>query len=460
MKKIISLILLTAMLLSLSVCFASCDEASQKDFEEKAGISLIEAIDNSMDAFFSDSRGLAKLLEKAKDESTLNITYDDQKSDGIKLNATMWANKGDGKYKLDANISAEGKNLSASLYADRKKIAVASNELFGDGKAYLLDYDTYDSVFFDKLLEDLEVDEDARKPFVDAIDSVIDALEKSAKESKKDFIELIDDICLTFGQKVAEKTEQNGDGEDVEYIVVHYNITIERIIEVLKKIFTVAYGDLATAEEVMGSTVDKLVSELQYILGVKDAKLVLDLYINKKENRLSKISGSGNFIGYASVQFTSYDVNAIFNSDSLQLRLDIDGEAESFIKMKLDKIDTEQNLKYVFDMDAGNEKSTENIIDAYISLSEDNKFDVHLSVASQSIFKLAGDYKLSSRELSFSVSSVTVDDIITTVPLLEIKLAPSSKSIKPPKKAVDIMSLSDEERKALADKLTNNELFD
>ncbi len=460
MKKIISLILLTAMLLSLSVCFASCDEVSQEDFEKDAAISLIEAIENSTDEFFSDSQGLAKLFEKAKDEATLNLTYDDQKDDGTKIGATIYSDRGAGKYRVDASIFAEGENMSASLYADRKKIAVASNELFGDGKAYLLDYDTYDSVFFDKLFADLDVDEDARKPFVDAVDAVIDSLKKTAKESKKDFIELVDEICLIFGQTVQEKTEQNIDGKDTEYVVVHYNLTLERVIEVLKKIFTEAYGDLAKAEEAIGRTVDDLVESLQQILGISDTKLVLDFYIDKKENKLSKIVGSGNVGLNGNSSFISYTLELAFNADSLQFRVDIEGDVPSFISMKLSKEDTKTSLKYSFDLDLGSGSKTEHIIDAYISLSEESGFALELSASEKSLFKLSGDYKLSGKGLYLSVDSLTADNETKTGARFEIELSPSAKSVKLPKNAVDIMSLSDEERKALADKLMNNELFD
>ena len=204
MKRLISILLLIAMLATSLLFLASCgntgddeedgDVTTSKNpqsnkkpkLEENAAGAILEGLDAALTEFFTDDGNIRKNAEKALEAGKLVVTFDgSQLADVIDTEvngeATIYFDSANQKSVLDFLLNADGDSLSARLFAGKDGFAFSSPEMLGSSKTLLLNLDTFATAIESGFLGDMIAGEGTayRAELTEAVNQIVDAYKKA-----------------------------------------------------------------------------------------------------------------------------------------------------------------------------------------------------------------------------------------------------------------------------------------
>ncbi len=458
------------MLASLCVSFASCNQVSESAVEKKPAEILSDAISNTFSDFFEEDLGIAKVLEKAKDKSSVNIYFESEDllgGDVTGIGATLYSDVKNSSYVLNANALYKGETLSASAYANKKGFTVAGKSIFGTDDAYTLNFDSFMTNFKgSELANQLSIDDEDIDSVIKYVEKLEEDISASVKKNEKKYKDMMDNICALLEQNSSTEEIEDLDGEKIKCIVASYNITNDTFKAAFAHALEVTYGDLETAEKMLEGSVDEIFDDLADEM---ELNLTAKLYINKKTNKIAKIAVDGKVVSFSTDYFTeevtkteaSVNAELAISDTKMVLSASAGPEGDVYkVKVELNKEKEGKNVTYSLSVDVGQGSAMKTILSGSVAFTEDGKLTVKGAIRITEGIKyeveLNGTFKTTSNSVAFEFTSVKFDDMTVTFKL-GIEISSKVSMPKVPSGAKDVLDLTEADWEKIGEDIENSD---
>ncbi len=482
MKKLLSVLLILSMLTACLLVMSSCGKVSERDLENDPYAVVDEAMDKSMNEFFSDEAGLGAVVKKASDKGKYTISFagdDILGGELTKIVETVYFDKKNNAFVSDTEIVYNGETLSALIYGQKDKLALESNTLFGSSTALLFDLKTFSEKFGNSdLAELLGVDEDDIKEVKEMLNTLLgdEAFDTEANQEKIE--KLCNELYAMMDQTVSTEKIKDADGNEIKCLVSRYTITNENLKKILKRVFDFAMeemGDITFPDgnrdmSEIREEFDEMIAELDEKI---DVDLKMSIYINSKSGALYKMTIDGDVTEKdafdADVAANNCKINSeiLFTDTEISFTASIEmGEETVSTDLSIKKEVDGKNVKYELSAKVGSGSVEMNLINATYEYKEDGSITVDMKLpkelAAQGVpsrITLNGKVEVEKKSAEISFNSLMLDGESFDFDL-SIKIEAVDNIPKIPSDAKDIVDITEDEWAEIFEGIENGPLAD
>ncbi len=269
MKKLLPILLVFSLLIAGCLVLSSCSGMTESKASKDPFGAIGTAMDTSLTSFFSDDEDIAKIDEKAAEMGSYNLIlatdmFPDEKL--YELDETLYIDKKGNAVVSETKLTLAGEVYRATIWGDKKGVALKSESLFGSKDTLKLTFDRFIAEFKDSdLCAALELDEETAAEVVATVEKLVKSLdEKNPVIPAKDAKELEKKLYEIFAQEITSET-LTIDGKEVDCIRITYTLNNEKFAELVDLYMTMAKDhellsekDYAEVDEMLSSLVDDL----------------------------------------------------------------------------------------------------------------------------------------------------------------------------------------------------------
>ncbi len=492
MKKILSMLLVLCMLASSCLFFVSCSGGldAKKAGKDPLG-TIVTAFDNSLSAFFTDDAGASKVLEKAAKKGSYDITLSSDKwmgEDLTKIREVVYVDAKNNALVSDTYVTYDGIKYNATVWADKTGIALKSESLFGNDDTLRLVFETFikefeNSDLFDIIQTESEMEgEDAEKPADELADELINVItgvrgifdEKNAIMSEKEMKALTLDICRILDQSITTTEKADMNSEMKTHIAIEYTLNNDNLAELCKLLLDTAEEKKLMADQTEFEEMKRAVNSA---LDMIDKNLELDaevtFYINADAFTMTSadVDVQMTFLDGAEVNGEmDLKMELLFSKNQILVSGEVGYDKMDYgIELIIAKEKAGDTTTY--DMDAtltsGNIKM--NLLDAQYTYNKKTfemecKGKVSLGALESTDFSMTAEYKASKTEVSFELKSFEISNKREELfklgrgDELSIVIQPLNEIPAVDDRAEDIMDMSARDWNKLVEGIQNSQL--
>ncbi len=472
MKRLVSIFTVIAMILSLGLVLSSCGEKPLGDPTKDPSV-MNEVYGNTASEFFGDPVA-ADVLASAWRKGSVDIHFALEDAGGAPLSVkeTIYCDEKAGKLVSDTLLALMGQEVGATVWVDQKGISVYSESIFGGKDAYGINLQTLTEKLEDSALAKLlEIPDDALEELIAMLEGL--TADKSSAETTE-----LDAYVASLPEKINAMTHMSTEevkGEDgkTEYLVVTRTInndSMKQLLDLISDVAVTIAGDSAT---------DTYIEELNTVMtaimedfnGSLDFELVERVYIQKKAKRVEKSELTLDIAlkegGSATGETVSGKLDTTFSDKNITLELEAIAAGQTLTgTLTIDKKVEGDVTTYTAKAVGGTSNVTLDIINA--TLSHDRKSgeltldgDVMIDEQNRIDFGATASYKVSKKELAFSMVSLTAGEEsfeFGDKNVLSVTVKAEDELPAEPLNCRDIVSMSEEELVALMQKISESPL--
>ena len=466
MKKIISALLVMAMLLTSCVLFSSCAGLSAKDFENDTYTAINKVTTATLERFFSDDSGMKNIVNGALKSGSVSFkaSSDTLVPDvDLELEETVYFKEMNGIVS-DTAITVDGETLNALIFADKNGIILKSEELLGSDTAYAINLNTLVEKFEDSDLG--EMLKDSSNMTKSEIRELVEALENFKKEyqalygrdAEKNNAAFVNELYAAMDMDVSEAKISVGKNE-VDGITVAFTVDNDALEEIAEKIIE--------KSGVTGDAEDSATESVEQLLASFELDLYVELQIEKGAGTLANIIIEGDVKSEAAsakmdiegeIEFTDSEIGAYFEIKS--------GDTKYSAELVIEKTKKDEKTVYELELSVGDGRGGEiNYLNAYYSYNKSNeKFELGADVYAGSYtdryeLVLDGTVKVTDRSATVALKSLEIGgeeyEANISVTFNKSASAPSA-----PAKTKDIIDMTEKDLEKLTDDVMNAEWKD
>lgn len=457
MKKILSLILVLAMILSFALIFTSCsgsgsesesgDEAlTVEAVKENAPAAILSATEKTTANFYSDDKALADILNTPLSDINGAEVYFNGESLGLPA-FTLTAVGAEGKSSAELLLSMGGKNYTANIYQNSTGIALFGPSLLGVQDALLINPENFIEDFFaSDLAKMLGISEDVfESAEMGSVASILKDL-----LPKLDFAGIIEKIQKCVAPKVS-----TADNNGTPCILVTYtidNATLKNVIDIIATELSEKLTDYA---DMINQTASDLKTQLDSAAAIT---VNLDFAINTADSSIAYVSLNGEVtVDGEKVEFdltTTYTENEIKSVATVTA----DGETATATGTVTQKIEDGKST-YTLTGSSTMNGETETFTAATFEYTADtNAYVFTVEIPEEGSAVVKGTLLNTDSEITFAVNSFKMGP--HTVDLnAGIKLLKNASVEEMPEGAKDITEITEAEWAEIMGEFTQSPLF-
>ncbi len=489
MKRLITTLLTFAMLLSLCIGFTGCKKVSSKDYTENPSGVLLDSLNASNNAFFTDDVGVGKVVAKAIQGGSLGFSFESALlGDVNKIAGTLYMD-GEGKNAiLDATLGYKGEDLNAKLYVDEKYIAVGGADLLGSDRVLGIYPGSLADGFGESALAGmLGLGAEAMAQIEQMLGELKEAwatLYAEQKDAEEKFHAAVNEMLALLSPTVATE-KANITGTNTKYIIATYRFNNATIRAFGQKLLAEYKDELAPILDAVavetGKPVD-LEAEFKKAMDEMDAEatisLVMDCYIDQKTERMVQMTLTGTVDPKeADEKTTQVDCKATFGDEAIILSVAADdGEDQVNFVLSLNKKLEGDAITYTLTLDDKADDYEEALFTlAYTYNKTSGAFDASVSYYQErdlgsllplpgglgrelQTFSVSGTVKVESKRAAFAIDKISIPGGIT----LDIKLAltfnAEAEMPAKPENVKDVLTLTEEELATVMNEVMNSKI--
>ncbi len=491
MKKFLSIFMILVMLLTSVTLLASCSKVSEDDMEDDPYEVLNNAMDQSLNAFFSDEAGVNNVLKKASEKGKYKISFESDELMGgeiTKITEIIYSDKKNNQFVSETDIVYNGEKLSAKLFGNGESIALQSNSIFGSNIAILFDPETFARSFPNSAMAELmELTYEDSREIVDMMNKLFNEEMLDAEKREEYTKELYEDLINMMDQSVSTEKMENYDGKETEYIVTTYSIDNKSVKKMVERLYEYVL-DMSELYELSGEyDIDEIQAEFdELILQIEektDIDIEIDIYVEAKTGNLYMFEVDGDvevvedrydyyydeYTGEVDTVFTHSDTvyssikaEMMFTDDLITFEAKITSNEETVkIDADIEKEVDDGDVTYELSVKVGTDSVNINLINASYEYEEDGditiKINIPKEVAGEAIrIVITGSLEVSKDEVELTFDSLKVGD-----EKFKFKLVLSAEAVDSipefPEDAEDIVDLSKADWEELIDKIENSD---
>ena len=449
MKKILSLILVLAMTLSLSLVFTSCfggDELSVDGVKENVKDTIISATEKTNDYFLGDDEALSGILNVPASDINGAQIYFDGKTFGLPA-LTLTAAGTEDKSSMELLIGMGDQNYTANVYQNSTGIALFGPSLFGVQSALLVDPENFmDDFFSSDLAKMLGISED----MFDApeMNSTVSSLLPLLAEF--DFAGIIEKIQNSVTPAVSA-IDYNG----TACILITYTINNETIKSVIDIIATEISQKLTDYADMINQAVTELKTQLD-----STATFTASFNIAVKAADSIVAYDSFNLDVTVSGEAVSLDITTTYAENEIKTVADVtaDGKTATGTLTLAQKI-ADGKSTYTCTLTATAEGKTETVATASFEYTANNGAYVFtFAVPMQQSLTVNGTLANTENDVTFAISSIKYGVYAFDV-TASIKLLKNAEVKEMPEGAKNITEITEAEWAEIMGEFTESPLF-
>ena len=293
MKKLMSVILVMAMLLSMTALFASCGggpEGIVTDPEEikKNPIKYLgDSFNNAAEIFAGDDAGISEIVAGAFNGGSVNVKWDAPASliamygmPQLGIDETLYFGKDMSSLVSDTKVNVAGEQYTAMLYATTSLMAIGGNILGGD--TYKVDVFNFSEKFAESSLAELAGEEftEIYTEMLGEMEAFLAQMEGQANQTMEEYQKRLSRYLSALKQTVTA----SGDS-----IVVSYVIDSAAIEALMKEVVK----DIPDADT--KAMIESTLPQLKATVDMVGLNLKLDVNVSTKTGAVSSMELSGTF---------------------------------------------------------------------------------------------------------------------------------------------------------------------
>ncbi len=446
MKKVISVTLILALVLSLGCLFSACEsEKLGLKYAKKDPYAYIQTASEKVEKEISKETDLSKLFNSLTEKGTVTVKADDMSAEvayNLKKNSAY------------ANVEWKSffEDYSAEIWYDEDAICMKSEDLLGSDTAYGISFDTLekdmeDSEIWDILFGDLGDFGDFGDTSEDMGAAEILAAFFAEGGDISELIERYNKTIEKYFDKLEYTVEETTTGEGDKAVEISFTLDSDDLVELLETIEDDVLEDIDLSD-LIGVDMDDIIDKAEEI----DTEMTFSVVISNKSGLITNATCEYEF---------SYEM--WYGKTDIGVEMDLDMEDLKDITLKVN-----QKTKN----DYGTEKSSVTIkyknsdsddkISRKITVKEDgetiagisfsldtakNKLSVQLSDEDEN-YKLEAKCELSKSKLKLSKMTYTVNGEEEDLPIEELTLSTGYSTKKMPK-YTNILRMDEEELEEL-----------
>ncbi len=333
MKKLLTVLLILATLITCIFLFSSCDSVSKWEMEKNPNQTLNGALEKSLSNFFSDESGFNKVLQKAENKGKYTISFESNDLMGgelTKISETLYTDKKNNQAVSKTQIVYNGEKFSATLYGKNDNLALQSESLFGNDTTLLLNSKTFLKDFDDSgLVEYLALDSETVDQVLSFYESLLEDSKLEDKEKKEKIDKMYNDIYAMMDQTVSREMVEGPDGRDRYYIVTTYSIENKNAKEICEYLFEMYLEEMEAYDDTNAETIEK---EFDEFIDEFDDHIEIEIeakvYIDAFEGTLYMATFEGEV-----VILESNNVVESFNDTTGEYMTDVVGTKETYLEI-------------------------------------------------------------------------------------------------------------------------------
>lgn len=293
MKKLMSVILVMAMLLSMTAIFASCSggpEGIVTDPEEikKNPVKYLgDSFNNAAEIFAGDDAGINEIVAGAFNGGSVNVKWDAPASliamygmPQLGIDETLYFGKDMSSLVSDTKVNVAGEQYTAMLYVTTSLMAIGGNILGGD--TYKVDVFNFAEEFADSALAELAGEEftEMYTEMLGQMEAYLAQMEGQANQTMEEYQKRLSRYLSALKQTVTA----SGDS-----IVVSYVIDSAAIEALMKEVVK----DIPDADT--KAMIESTLPQLKATVDMVGLSLKLDINVSTKTGAVSSMELSGTF---------------------------------------------------------------------------------------------------------------------------------------------------------------------
>ncbi len=472
MKKLLSVLLVVAMLVTSCLFLGSCNKVKAKDIEKNPSAALNEAMDNATGDFFKKDEAAQKVFDAAAKKGAYTIIF--EAKDGMlgeisKISETVYVENNE-KFVSDTAVTISGQELAARIFMDKNGYIVTGEDLFGDSTALALNYTTLatklkDSALAEMLqgmgMEDADVDE-----MVKMLTKVQETVGKTAEENEAKLETLMNEIYVLMGQTVADESHENAEGKKTKYSVVTYTLDNAKLQAIMTKLVDEYIAGALDAETL--ASMKKDIEE-----SMKDApaiNLTAKLYINRKANVVEKLTVDGKITSEedGEKEEATVALTLTFGETEIALNGNVNANKQNVtVDVKLTKEEKDGGVTYKLAANAGMKSeggvnADINLANLTVARAKDGAVsitaDIYQDEDSRIKLEVGGKLEITKDEVKLTVNSVKMDGESLGNFTLTLSAKAVSEIPAAPANTTDVVDMDQAAWEAIAGKIMNSKL--
>lgn len=419
MKKILSLVLVIAMLATSCLFFASCSKVSTKKLEKDPQAVLSEALENTSNSFFSDNSDAGKVLDAAMKKGAFTITFEsaDLMGDVTKISETLYVNDETAKVVSDTAVTYDGKDLNARIFMDQNGVMFNSQSVLGSNKTLAVNYATFaDQLQTSALAEMMQLDEATAASLKSSFNTIKTALANAATVDEEAAEKLANEYLAILNQAIAEEKLENAEGKSVKCVTASYTLNNQTLK---------AYMDKAAAQAGIAGEMKTTYDEgFAAINEMVDINLSAKLYINKKNNEIIKITFGGTVLDKEESTTVTVAADVALSETEIKTTLSVTGgETPMSAELKLTKEEAKDAVTYKLAVTVSEGSVAVNYLNASYTHNEKTgaivlSADVYEDENTRTSVQLDGKLTVTDTEATLEFTSLKMGDVTVSFKLV------------------------------------------
>ncbi|MBQ8388094.1 MAG: hypothetical protein IJX46_04145 [Clostridia bacterium] len=329
MKKLLSVILAMAMLLSMSVVFTSCGDGetpveavNPEDIKKNPVKYLGESFNKATEGFMSDDAGIDEIVAGALNGGSVNVKW--EATEAIKemtgmpqlgIDETLYFGKDFSSLVSDTKLNVAGEEYTAMLYITTSLMAIGGSAIGGD--TYKLDVFNFDKEFADSSLAELLGEEfvEMYSAMLGEMESFFDQLEGQANMTMEEYQKRINRYISALKQTVTVSDDS---------VVISYVIDGDSIEALVKEVLK----DMPDDEN--KAMIEESLPQIGASFDMLGLSMKLDINVSVKTGAVSSIKLYGSFGSVATTGGKAeIEAKVTFSADAIKAALEVEFQGET-----------------------------------------------------------------------------------------------------------------------------------
>ena len=329
MKKLLSVILAMAMLLSMSVVFTSCGDGetpveavNPEDIKKNPVKYLGESFNKATEGFMSDDAGIDEIVAGALNGGSVNVKW--EATEAIKemtgmpqlgIDETLYFGKDFSSLVSDTKLNVAGEEYTAMLYITTSLRAIGGSAIGGD--TYKLDVFNFDKEFADSSLAELLGEEfvEMYSAMLGEMESFFDQLEGQANMTMEEYQKRINRYISALKQTVTVSDDS---------VVISYVIDGDSIEALVKEVLK----DMPDDEN--KAMIEESLPQIGASFDMLGLSMKLDINVSVKTGAVSSIKLYGSFGSVATTGGKAeIEAKVTFSADAIKAALEVEFQGET-----------------------------------------------------------------------------------------------------------------------------------
>lgn len=442
MKRILSVLMVLAMLLTMLLSFTSCAKVNEKKVEENPQAAIENALDASKDGFFGDKTGVKEVADKA---AALSIVFESEallpgiKKIGLSINSDATTDKA--VFDVFANINNE--DLAAKLFVDKNGAIVSGKDLLGSDKALAVNFTTFlANMSTSPLFQDLPAE--AVTQIKDMVSKLQTEVTKVMDKTEADTQKNLNDIYKLLGMAVtAEKVDKT------DCVVITYTVNNTNVEAVVKHI---AKPMLEMNEEIKDS-LDEAIAEMNETMTID---LAAKIYISKKDNTLAKMTLNGTLTNKEDAE-QKVTVDVALNEKELTAKV---ATGEETLEVKVTYTEEADKIAINAEATMKEGEDSQTIKGSYTYTKSTGKFVLAAEMGEMMKYELGGSIKVENKKTAtIVIDSLKMGEQEAPAFKLTVTLGTEANVPAFPTDAKDFITLSVDEIADIAEEIKDSKII-